>query len=159
MTDPDLDIQDFADLLRREAVAATPAWVRRSIVGVAESQSIAIADPEEALIEDAQARGAAFVDQRLGQLLEADISEQKTTPLSVFRDAARFPVEVLHQLGASEVTRIDVERWAFPNDPFGITPRSLGELGPEVQEAGIAWGAAKAHVHLSRRRNSEGSAS
>ncbi len=78
--------------------------------------------------------------------------QQRSTPLSVFRDAARFPVEVLHQLGAHEVQRVDVERWASPNDPFAVTPASLIDVGEAVHEAGIMWGAAKAAVHLARRR-------
>ncbi|MGI9624274.1 MAG: hypothetical protein ACR2PK_15680 [Acidimicrobiales bacterium] len=148
----DVDIGRIAERLHDSAVAATPGWIRSSVVRVAASQGIVISESDEELIQDAQARGEVFVDERLGRLLRTDFSEQKSTPLSVFRDAARFPVEVLHQLGATEVTRIDVERWAFPNDPFGVTPASLADLGPEVQEAGIAWGAAKAHVHLTRHR-------
>jgi hypothetical protein len=40
----------------------------------------------------------------------------------------------------------------FPADPYDLTPMTFADLDPELAEAGIAWGAAKAHVHLARRR-------
>lgn len=152
MAPADIDIHAFATALRRAAVDATPSWVSRSVLSVAGVQSLDTGDAG-LLIADAADRARTFVDDRLGVLLSADIDRQRSTPLSVFRDAARFPVEVLHQLGAQPVPRVDVERWANPNDPFGVTPATLADVGDAVQEAGIMWGAAKAAIHLQRRRD------
>ena len=153
MAEPEAGIETIAAELHRAVVDATPRWIRHSVLAVTRAQQIPIPDDRRGLVEEAAARGEQFVDRHLRELLETDIDRQTTTPLSILRDAARFPVEVLHDLGAQEVHRIDVERWAFPNDPFGVTPVSLAELGTEVQQAGIAWGAAKAYLHLQRRGN------
>lgn len=150
MTTPDLDIETVATALHRAAVEATPSWVRRVVENVATAQGIELDD--DAHLRDAADRATRFVDERMGSLLAADIDAQRTTPLSIFRDAARFPVEVLHAVGARPTHRGDVSRWAFPNDPFDVTPGNLSDIGPVVQEAGIVWGAAKAGLHLQRRR-------
>ncbi len=147
----EINIESIAAALQRAAVEAVPGWVQRSVREVAARQGLDIA-PHENVLADAADRASSFVDTRLGELLATDVDQQRSTPLSVFRDAARFPVEVLHQLGAHEVQRVDVERWASPNDPFAVTPASLIDVGEAVHEAGIMWGAAKAAVHLARRR-------
>ena len=152
MTADDLDIETVASALLEAAVEATPSWVARSVNEIVGSQGLEVDDAHAERVADARERAQRFIETNLGALLRTDIDQQRSTPLTIFRDAARFPVEVLHAAGASEVHRIDVDRWAFPNDPFGVTPASLADMGPSVHEAGIAWGAAKAHVHLSRRR-------
>ncbi len=152
MTADELDIATVASALLEAAVEATPSWVERSVTQIVVAQGLETDDAHAGRLGDAADRAQRYVETNLGALLRTDIDQQRTTPLTILRDAARFPVEVLHSAGAREVHRIDVDRWAFPNDPFGVTPASLGELGPAVHEAGIAWGAAKAHVHLSRRR-------
>ena len=148
----DLDIETVASTLLAAAVEATPSWVARSVTEVVVNQRLEVDGGHDERLRDAGERAQRYIETNLGSLLETDIDHQRTTPLTIFRDAARFPVEVLHAAGAREVHRIDVDRWAFPNDPFGVTPASLADMGQAVHEAGIAWGAAKAHVHLSRRR-------
>lgn len=157
MTADDLDIETVASTLLQAVVEATPSWVARSVAEVVAAQGLAVDDAHTDRLADAAARAQRYVEANLGALLRADIDQQRSTPLTIVRDAARFPVEVLHAAGAREMHRLDVDRWAFPNDPFGVTPASLAEMGPAVHEAGIAWGAAKAHVHL-RRRRAEGMA-
>ncbi|MEM7285571.1 MAG: hypothetical protein AAF480_04395 [Actinomycetota bacterium] len=153
MTADGLDIETVASTLLEAAVEATPSWVARSVAEVVRAQRLDVDDAHAERVSDAAERAQRYIETNLGELLRTDIDRQRTTPLSVLRDAARFPVEVLHAAGAREVHRIDVDRWAFPNDPFGVTPASLADMGPQVHEAGIAWGAAKAHVHLRRRRD------
>lgn len=153
MTADDLDIETVASALLEAAVEATPTWVARSVGEIVAAQGLQVDDAHTARVVEAGERAQRYVETNLGALLRTDIDQQRTTPLTIFRDAARFPVEVLHSVGAREVHRIDVDRWAFPNDPFGVTPASLADMGPAVHEAGIAWGAAKAHVHLRRRRD------
>lgn len=152
MTADDLDIATVASALLDAAVEATPSWVESAVHRVVVAQGLDLDEGHVERLRDAAERARGYVASNLGALLATDIDQQRTTPLTILRDAARFPVEVLHGAGAREVHRIDVDRWAFPNDPFGVTPASLADLGPAVHEAGIAWGAAKAHVHLSRRR-------
>lgn len=153
MTTDDLDIETVASALLDAVVEATPSWVKRSVGHIVASQGLAVDDSHTDRVADAGDRAQRYIETHLGELLRTDIDQQRSTPLTIVRDAARFPVEVLHAAGAREVHRIDVDRWAFPNDPFGVTPASLADMGPAVHEAGIAWGAAKAHVHLRRRRD------
>lgn len=153
MTADELDIETVAMALLEAVVEATPSWVSRSVGEIVAAQGLAVDDIHVERVVDAGERAQRYVETNLGALLRTDIDQQRTTPLTIVRDAARFPVEVLHAAGAREVHRIDVDRWAFPNDPFGVTPASLADMGPVVHEAGIAWGAAKAHVHLRRRRD------
>ncbi len=143
----------YGEALLAAAVADTPSWVATCVHRVVVSQRLQGGDDAELLVVDAATRAQAFVADRLGNLLTTDIDRQATTPLSVFREAVRFPVEVLHQLGAEPVHRGDVSRWAFPNDPFGVTPGNLSDVGEETHAAGIVWGAAKAGLHLQRRRD------
>ena len=150
MTPSDVDIETVASELLAAAVAATPSWVRTSVARVAGAQGV---DVDPAVVDRAAADAAAFVESRLGALLATDIDAQRSTPLTVLRDAARFPVAVLHEAGARPVPRPDTVRWAFPNDPFEVTPATFADLGDDVHRAGIVWGAAKASIHLQRRRS------
>jgi hypothetical protein len=59
---------------------------------------------------------------------------------------------VLAGAGVPPVARDPVAVEAFPDDPYDLTPGSLADLDPGLVEAGIAWGAAKAHTVLRRRR-------
>ena len=43
---------------------------------------------------------------------------------------------------------------AFPADVYGLSPASLADLSPDVVEAGIVWGAAKAFEHKRRHAGS-----
>ena len=43
-------------------------------------------------------------------------------------------------------------RAMFPDDLYDLTPGSFRDLDPALHEPGLEWGAAKAHVHLARRR-------
>ncbi|MFM8862787.1 MAG: hypothetical protein ACKOIA_10110, partial [Acidimicrobiia bacterium] len=83
---------------------------------------------------------------------------QPTGPLSVVRRAVVFPPVVLRPAGAPPVERDDAARTMFPDDDYDLTPASFAELDPALTEAGIVWGAAKAHVHLARRRAMGGAA-
>ncbi len=150
--EPVIDIAAVAQEFHRTVVEATPSWVRRCVIEVTTSQRIEMPDDFDDMMDQASARAARFIDVRLGALLDTDIDRQQSTPLAVIREAVRFPVEVLHQLGASQVHRLDMERWAFPNDPFGLTPANLADLDQSVHQAGLIWGATKAGLHLQRRR-------
>jgi hypothetical protein len=48
------------------------------------------------------------------------------------------------------VARDAFEQERFPDDVYGLMPASFADFGPEVGEAGLAWGAAKAWEHKRR---------
>jgi hypothetical protein len=85
-------------------------------------------------------------------LLARDVDQQATTPLTIVRGAVRFPTGVLADAGVAPVDRDPVAAEAFPDDVYDLTPGSFADLHPDLVEAGIAWGAAKAHTILRRRK-------
>jgi hypothetical protein len=108
---------------------------------------------------EAAAAGVLAIDEvmpRLRELLATDVDEQRTNPLSLLRGAVRYPTEVLRSAGVPAVVRDEFDERAFPDDVYGLTPASFADVDPSLHEPGLTWGAAKAHVHLSRRRGGGG---
>ncbi len=129
--------------------AALPGWVERAV-------SLRIG-PDEAKahhvdIAHAGRMAADEIGGRLRELLALDLDDQWTNPLTIVRSAVRFPTEVLQSLGAAEVRRDQFLASQSPDDVYDLTPAAFADFGPEVHESGITWGAAKAHLHLQRRR-------
>lgn len=83
-------------------------------------------------------------------LLEADVDEQATTPLSILRGAVRFPTEVLSDAGAPPADRDEVQERLFPEDVYNLSPASFADVDPSLAEPGMVWGAAKAFAHAQR---------
>lgn len=89
----------------------------------------------------------------LRALLAVDITAQQVGPLEILRRAVTdVPTRILHGLGVAAVTRDDFAISNFPDDVFGLTPASFADVDPSLHEPGLVWGAAKAHIHLRRRR-------
>jgi hypothetical protein len=131
---------------------ALAGWVARSVERVLHAQG---RHPDAATRQRAAAAGDAAraeIVPRLRRLLEADIDDQRTTPLAVIRGAVPHPTGVLRAAGARPVARDDPSRRHFPDDVYDLAPASFADLDPSLREPGLEWGAAKAHVHLRRRR-------
>jgi hypothetical protein len=141
-----------ADLLTAVEVAL-PAWVQRSIAERWDQWGGGELSPE--LAEAARDAAGAAVDDvvaPLRALLAQDVGEQQGNPLAIVRRAVVHPTRVLAAAGVPPVLRdADAER-LFPDDAYDLTPGSFGDLGEEVHDPGLRWGAAKAHVLLRRRR-------
>ena len=131
-------------------------WVERCVVGVLVEQGIEVpgAVRAEALAAGRAAR--ADVVPRMRTLLATDIDEQTAGPLSVLRESVRYPTEVLVAAGATPVDRDEFAVRAFPGDVFGLSPAAFGDVDERLAEPGLRWGAAKAYVHLARRRSAGG---
>ena len=85
-------------------------------------------------------------------LLETDVDAQAGNPLAVLRSLVGYPTEVLRAAGARPVARDDFAVRSFPEDVYDLSPATFADVDPELHEPGLVWGAAKAHVHLARRR-------
>jgi len=133
------DIAAYAEALIEAVEVALPEWVRRCVSGAADS-----VEAERAALD--------HVMPRLRALLAQDIDEQRTNPLSILRTAVQFPTALLRQAGAAPVERDEFNKRNFPDDVYGLTPANFAAFGDEVHHVGMAWGAAKAFVHLQRRR-------
>ena len=131
---------------------ALPGWVvghvdrlTRAYRGTTdpEAHAAAVAAGERARVE---------IGARLAALLAEDVDAQRTNPLAILRSAVSYPTEVLRAAGVPEVVRDEFAERAFPADAYDLSPATWRDLGDVVHEAGLVWGAAKAHVHLARRR-------
>ena len=145
-------VDPYAAALADAVEEAVPAWVERSVARVLAAAG-RDADPD--VLEraaDAGRRARDEVMERLRPLLDTDIDDQRSTPLTILRDAVRFPTEVLRNAGVPPVERDHFAARAFPDDVYDLTPASFADVDPSLQEPGIVWGASKAHAHLQRHK-------
>lgn len=151
---PEAQLREIADQLGEAVYAAIPYWV----FGCVENRYFAWSKtdllPEELRARTEQAALTAQQDAggRVRAVLALDIDEQQVPPLSLIRQAVKYPTEVLQGAGVSPVVRDEFAERNFPDDIYDLSPASFGEMAAELQELGMAWGAAKAFVHLQRHR-------
>jgi hypothetical protein len=142
----------YAAALGDEVERVVPGWVERAVAGVLDAQAIEVTEDVRARAaaagREAQAEGAA----RVRELLATDVDEQRGNPLAVLRSLVRYPTAVLRHAGARAVDRDEFARRAFPDDDYDLSPATFADVDPALHEPGLVWGAAKAHVHLARRR-------
>jgi hypothetical protein len=132
--------------------AAVPGWVDRSIRRVLAEQGIEVDDALASRIGAASAEAGAEGSQRVRALLATDIDEQAGNPLAVLRSLVRYATDVLQAAGARPASRDEFAQRAFPADVYDLSPATFADVDPALHEPGLVWGAAKAHVHLARRR-------
>ncbi len=136
--------------LADDVEAAIPGWVEECVVRIhtawAGSTPVEVVDQAAAAGRDA----VAEVVPPLRRLLESDVDEQWTNPLQLLRGAVRHPTAVLRAARVPEVVRDDFAERVAPDDVYGLEPAGFGDLGPGLQEVGLAWGACKARAHLRR---------
>jgi hypothetical protein len=132
--------------------AAVPGWIDRSVRRVLAEQGIVVDDALAGRIEAASAEAGAEGNRRIRALLAADVDEQAGNPLAVLRSLVRHATEVLQAAGAHPAARDEFAQRAFPADVYDLSPAAFADVDPSLHEPGLVWGAAKAHVHLARRR-------
>jgi hypothetical protein len=154
--DDERRLEEFATALADAIENALPGWVVRGVEQRLRQWS-GTADP--VVIDQARAAGErarADVGPDVRRLLSLDVDEQRTNPLSIVRRAVHYPTEVLRSAGVPPVQRDEFAERTFPDDVYDLSPASFGDVDPALHEPGLVWGAAKAHVHLSRRRPPQG---
>ena len=143
--DEDIDVSAYGIRLATLVVELFPDWATRSILTIAPESSE----------EDARAVGvtvASNLSPRLIELLSSDIDDQRQSPLALVR-RHMYPLTAhLAELRASPAVRDPYDEEAFPADVFALGPKAWSDLGDDVSDAGLRWGAAKAMAH--RRRHS-----
>ena len=148
-------MEEHAAALADGIEAALPAWVERSVDRVLRAW-VGSADVDADAVRAEAARAgrdaAAEVGAQVRTLLEADIDEQGTTPLSLVRAAVRYPTSVLRAAGVPPVVRDEHQERLFPEDVYDLSPANFADVDPALAEVGIAWGAAKAFEHLQRHK-------
>jgi len=146
-------LAEYAAALADAVVDALPGWVERAVAD--RYRAWRGDEPPDAVVAAGRAAGAAAVgdvEPALRSLLAQDVDEQRSNPLAVVRRAVVRPTAVLRAAGVPPVARDAQAGQLFPSDDYDLTPGSFADLEPSVHDPGLVWGAAKAHVVLSRRR-------
>jgi hypothetical protein len=145
-------LAEHARTLADAVDAAVPGWIDRSIRRVLAEQGIEVDDALADRIDAASAEAGAEGTRRIRALLATDIDEQAGNPLAVLRSLVRHATGVLEAAGARPASRDEFAQRAFPADVYDLSPATFADVDPSLHEPGLVWGAAKAHVHLARRR-------
>ncbi len=148
LQDDEEKLNEYAATLADAVEASLESWV------VAQVAKFWIEGPPDTIQQAAEEAGRAAVQDlapKLRALLELDIEEQWTNPLAILRTAIDYPMAILRTAGVPPVQRDSTAEQFHPTDVYDITPGGFAAFGPEVGDAGLRWGAAKAHVHLRRR--------
>lgn len=132
--------------------AALPGWVERSVTRMVFAWRGEVGPVEAAAASEAGAAARADIGPKVRRVLETDIDAQTVGPLAVIRTAVVYPTRALASLGVPPVVRDEFVRRRFPDDVYDLSPATFADLDPDLHELGLTWGAAKAHVHLARRR-------
>jgi hypothetical protein len=149
------DEERYRQLAQELATAvelALEPWVVRTVEARCRDAGRIVDDEVRAAAHDAGRRCRDQVGAAVRELLSTDPDDQRGSPLALLRSATRFATEVLHQLGVSPVERDEFSVAAFAEDVYDLSPASFADVDPALHEPGLMWGAAKAHIHLARRR-------
>ena len=150
--DPDAVLAAAGAALAEAVVAVLPGWVERSVRDLL----VAFAGAAEATVVDrareAGRRAADEVGPELRRLLAADVDRQWANPLALVRRAVRYPTAVLAGAGVPPVVRDEYDESHFPDDVYGLTPRTFADLDPSLRDVALVWGAAKARASMVRHR-------
>ena len=132
--------------------AAVPGWIERLVVERVRAWSGHVSPEVAAAATTAGAAATADVVPRMRALVETDLDEQRSNPLSLLRDATRFAHDVLADAGVPALARDQFSTRSFPDDVYGLVPATWEDVDPALHEIGLTWGAAKAFLFKARRR-------
>lgn len=142
-----------ADRLAAEVRAVYASWLESRVVEVCRSAGRALQPEARARLADEVRATSEEVLADLSRLLATDVDDQRENPLHVLRRGSRRIAAFLAAESVPAPTRDEFEVRAMPDDVYGIGPLAWRDLGERVHEAGIEWGAWKAAIVLTRRRD------
>ncbi len=149
LADDERRLAAYADALHAATVDVVPTWVRRLTIERAAAGGVGV---EAAALDQAATATRDLVASQLRQVLDADVDHGAGSPLAAFRAAVGPMTELLERSGAAKPPRDEFVAKAFPDDPYDLGPAAFSDVAAELHEPGLMWGAARAHVHLRRRR-------
>jgi hypothetical protein len=132
---------------------ALPEWAARAADGLLLAWGGLGDDRRREVVEEARAAGEAAarrVAAEMAALLALDPADQRATPLEIIRTAVVEPTAVLAAAGVPDVVRDAFDERAWPDDRFGLVPRTVRDLDPDLAAVHFAWGVAKAAVLRAR---------
>jgi hypothetical protein len=147
-----LELEPYPDDLYQAVIRAVPAWIVKQVAEIASLSIDETSKEFTSALADVAAHTLRVVSQDLFVLLATDVDAQQSNPLHVLRASISSATQLLQTFGATPARRDEYEVRAMPDDVFSIGPLTWRDLGEEVHEAGISWGAWKAATILTRRR-------
>lgn len=127
-------------------VVQLPGWVVREVGRIVADWG-GPADGWEAAAATAGDAAARRVGDELRSLFAREPTAMNRTPLEIVRTAVREPTAVLVALGIPAVERDDFASRSWPDDRYGLTPATLGDLGdPDLGPLHLVWGMARTAV-------------
>lgn len=129
-------MDEYTHTLRVALVDAYPSYVASILV----SRRIEVTE----VVADSIVEGAHVLDALMTTLEITPPPLQRHSPLELFREALRPVTRALSTVGAPEVARDPEQSALLPWDRFALSPASTAAIGPQVHEAHLAWGVAKA---------------
>ena len=111
----------------------------------------AVPDGAESAVNHSIEQSAEAAHRALSELAHADVDSPLSGPLERIRNSMGPITAVLSSLDVAQPRRDPMEVEMRPDDIYSLGPLTFLDLGDDVHSAGITWGAAKAHVHMSRR--------
>jgi len=150
---PDVrELEPYAHDLYLAVTRAIPRWITTQVT---ETASMSIDETSKEFqkgLTDVVGQTEKVVSQNLFSLLATDVDAQQQNPLHILRASTSYATQLLQSFGVAPAHRDEYEMRAMPNDVFAIGPLTWRDLGEEVHDAGISWGAWKAATILMRRR-------
>lgn len=134
----------YGQLLNAAVCEAVRPWLVREL-------TIRVGEIDGELAE--RIEGTALeVERSIAELVAADVDEPLSGPLERIRVATQPLNDELERRGVAPPARNPVDQQMRPLDRYELGPMTFRDLSEAMHEAGITWGAAKAHLHLARHR-------
>jgi hypothetical protein len=149
LADDEARLAEIAADLGASLERLVPDWLRRGAVSVAP-------DLDPTLLDGALDATMEALVPELERVLTADVDVGAGSPLAAIRAATAGVTRLLVDHGAVVPRRDEFDVRAFPDDLFGFGPAAFADIDSALHEPGLVWGAARAHVHLRRRRELDG---
>lgn len=153
MSVSDGKLSEYSQRLFDACVAAIPQWITNRIQHVCLVSGGVIPGIVTTKVADVVHATQAQVRIDLMALLSVDVDSQRTNPLQVLRGSTLMATALLIEAGIPPVRRDEFEVRSMPDDMFALGPLTWRDLGDDVHDAGIQWGAWKAAMIISRRRD------
>jgi hypothetical protein len=155
LADDEHRLGEIADALADGLTDALAPWLVYAATKRAAAAERVLDAAETDRVRRVAAATAADLAPRVRRVLGADVDSGLGSPLSVIREGTAPFTGMLQELGLPAGTRDEFARKNFPADIYGLGPAAFADVHESLHELGLMWGAARAHVHLRRRREIE----
>jgi len=152
MSVSDGQLSEYSQTLFDTCVVAVPEWITNRIQNVCLMSGGVVPEIVTTKVAGVAHATKAQVQIDLMALLSVDVDAQRTNPLQVLRGSTLMATALLIEAGIPPAQRDEFEVRSMPDDMFALGPLTWRDLGDDVHNAGIEWGAWKAAMIISRRR-------